>query len=139
MTDNKDYLTESFGIMDNSMGKMWDMWMVSLSSLSSSQNQMENMAEKQLNQYTAVREELHKVWEDLSKQTRTNQEQVQKFAQETVLDNCQHMCYTSQSLIAELAKKVDDLHIYKGEEVVDFMMTPLKQWLKAQAGNSPAN
>lgn len=139
MTDNKDYLTESFGIMENSMGKTWDMYLMSLGSLSKTQNKMENMAQKQLNRYTTVREELQKVWEDLSKQTRTNQEQVQKFAQEAVLDNYEHMYHTNQSLMAELAKKVDDISIYKGGELVDHMMTPLKQWLKAQAENNPIN
>jgi hypothetical protein len=139
MTDNKDYLTESFGIMENSMGKMWDIWLMSLGSLSRSQNQMENMAKKQLNRYTGVREELQKVWEDLNKQTRANQEQVQKLAQETVLDSYELMYSTNQSLITELAKKFEDLPIHKGGEMVDYMMTPLKQWLKAQAGNSPAN
>ena len=58
MVENKQKLAKSFGMIDNSMEKMWDMWLVSLGSLASTQEQIENMTRKQLDQNKAAREEL---------------------------------------------------------------------------------
>jgi len=109
MTDNKENLAKSFNMIENSMEKMWDMWLVSLGSLSWTQEQMENMTRKQLDQNKSAREELIKLVEDLNKQTRRNQEQFQKVVQEAVMNTYEHINYTNQNLIGDLQKKVDDL------------------------------
>jgi polyhydroxyalkanoate synthesis regulator phasin len=109
MKDNKKNLAKSFNMIDNSMEKMWDMWLVSLGSLSSTQEQIEDMTRKQLDQNKAAREEMLKLVEDLSKQMRRNQEQFQKIVEETVMNTYEHINYTNQSLIGDLSKKVDDL------------------------------
>ena len=109
MTDNKDCLTESFGLMDNSMGKMWDMWLVSMGSLSGTQEQLEDMTRKQLDQNKEARVELIKRAEDLSKEMRGNQEQFQKMVEETVKSTYEQISSASQAHIAELAKKVEEL------------------------------
>ena len=109
MTDNKESLAKSFNMIENSMEKMWDMWLVSLGSLSWTQEQMENMTRKQLDQNKAAREEMIKLVEDLSKQTRRNQEQFQKVVEEAVMNTYEHINYTNQNLIGDLQKKVDDL------------------------------
>jgi len=109
MSDNKESLAKSFNMIENSMEKMWDMWLVSLGSLSWTQEQIENMTRKQLDQNKAAREELIKLVEDLSKQMRRNQEQFQKMVEEAVMNTYEHINYANQNLISDLSKKVDDL------------------------------
>ena len=109
MTDNKESLLKSFNMIENSMEKMWDMWLVSLGSLSWTQEQIENMCRQQLDQNKAGREEMMKLIEDLSKQMRRNQEQFQKMVEEAVMNTYEHINYNNQSLVADLTKKVDEL------------------------------
>lgn len=109
MTDNKKGLAKSFNLIENSMEKMWDMWLVSLGSLTWTQEQMENMTRKQLDQNKAAREEMIILVEDLNKQAHINQEQFQKVVEEAVMNTYEHINYTNQELIGDLQKKVDDL------------------------------
>lgn len=109
MSDNKESLTKSFNMIENSVEKMWDMWLVSLGSLSWTQEQLENMTRKQLDQNKAARDELLKLVEDLSKQMRRNQQQFQKMVEEAVMNTYEHINYTNQNIISDLNKKVDDL------------------------------
>lgn len=107
--DNQESLAKSFGMMENTMEKMWDMWLVSLGSLSWTQEQIENMTRKQLDQNKTAREDMIKLVEELSKQMRRNQEQFRKIVEETVLNTYEHINYTNQSIIGDLTKKVDEL------------------------------
>jgi len=109
MTDNKESLAKSFAMMDNSTEKMWDMWLVSLGNLSWTQEQIENMNRKQLDQNKAAREDMIKLVEELSKQMRRNQEQFRKIVEETVLNTYEHINYTNQNIIGDLSKKVDEM------------------------------
>jgi polyhydroxyalkanoate synthesis regulator phasin len=109
MSDNNKNLVKDFNMINNSMDKMWDMWLVSLGSLSWTQDQIEDMTRRQLDQNKSAREELLKLVEDLSKQMRRNQEQFHKMVQETVMNTYQHINYTNQSLISDLTKKADEL------------------------------
>lgn len=109
MADNKENLAKSFSVMENSMEKMWDMWLVSLGNVSSTQDQIEIMTRKQLDQNRTAREEMIKMVEDLSKQMRKNQGQFQKMVEEAILGSYEGMSSTSQSLISSLSNKVDEL------------------------------
>lgn len=109
MSDNKENLAKSFNMIENSMEKMWDMWLVSLGSLSWTQDQIENMTRKQLDQNKAAREELIRLVEDLSKQMRRNQEQFQKLVEEAVMSTYEQVDYANKNLIEDLSKKVEDL------------------------------
>ena len=109
MTENKEGLAENFNLIDNSMDKMWDMWLFNLGSLAWTQDQIDNMTRKQLDRNKSAREELLKLVEDLSKQMRRNQEQFHKMVEETVMNTYQHINYTNQSLISDLAKKAEEL------------------------------
>ncbi|MCX5779930.1 MAG: hypothetical protein NTV45_03750 [Firmicutes bacterium] len=109
MTDNKESLAKSFKMIDNSMEKMWDMWLVSLGSLSGTQEQLENMTRKQLDQNKEARVELIKLVENLSKDMRGSQEQFQKMVEETVKNTYEQISSASQAHIAELTKKVEEL------------------------------
>ncbi|MCX5779929.1 MAG: hypothetical protein NTV45_03745 [Firmicutes bacterium] len=109
MSDNKVNLAQSFGMIDNSMDKMWDMWLGSLGSLSWTQDQIDDITRKQLDQNQAARQDMLKLVEDLSKQMRRNQEQFHKMVEETVMNTYQHINYTNQSLMSNLTKKADEL------------------------------
>lgn len=139
MIDNKENLIKSFSMFEDSMAKMWDMSQMIQGSLYGTQDQLDNITRKQLDQNKTAREEAFKVGQDMSKQIRKNQEQFQKIVAETVMNNYEQIDCTNKNLLSELPKKVDDLSNFKGGDLVDHMMTPLKKWLIAQSGNSPAN
>lgn len=109
MADSKENLTRSFNMMENSMEKMWDMWLVGLGSISWAQEQMENMTRKQLDQNKMAREEMIKLVEDLAMQTRKNQEQFQKMVEEAVINTYDQINVANHQLIQDLSKKVDEL------------------------------
>jgi len=109
MAENKDSLMKSFSMIENSLEKMWDMWLVSLGSLSWTQDQIENMTRKQLDQNKAAREEMIKLVEDLSKQMRRNQEQFQTIVEEAVMNTYQQIDVTGKGMFSDLTKKVEDL------------------------------
>lgn len=109
MDNAKENLNRSFNMMENSVGKMWDMWLMSIGSLTWTQEQIENVTRKQLDQNKTAREEMMKLVEDLSKQARINQEQFQKIVEETVMNTYQHINLANNTLIQDLSKKVDEL------------------------------
>jgi len=109
MAENKDSLMTSFSMIENSLEKMWDMWLVSLGSLSWTQDQIENMTRKQLDQNKAAREEMMKLVEDLSKQMRRNQEQFQTIVEEAVMNTYEQINVTNKGMFSDLTKKVEDL------------------------------
>lgn len=110
MSENKESFAKNFNMIENSMEKMWDMWLVSLGSLSWTQDQLEDMTRKQLDQNKAAREELIKLVEDLGKQMRGSQEQFQKMVEQTVLSTYEQINSSSQANIDDLTKKVDELY-----------------------------
>ncbi|HCF50045.1 MAG TPA: hypothetical protein DER60_07165 [Syntrophomonas sp.] len=109
MDNAKENLNRSFNMMENSVGKMWDMWLMSIGSLTWTQEQIENITRKQLDQNKTAREEMMRLVEDLSKQARINQEQFQKIVEETVMNTYQHINLANNTLIQDLSKKVDEL------------------------------
>lgn len=109
MVNSKESLAKNFNMIESSMDKMWDMWLVSMNSLSWTQEQMENMARKQMDQNKTAREEMIKLVEDLSKQMRRNQGQFQKVVEEAITNTYAHINYGSQSMFADLTKQVEGL------------------------------
>jgi hypothetical protein len=67
---------------------------------------MENMARKQLDQNKTAREEMVKLVEDLSKQTRRNQAQLQKVAEEAVMNTYTQMNYSNEKMMGDFSNKV---------------------------------
>ena len=109
MVNSKESLAKNFNMIESSMDKMWDMWLVSMNSLSWTQEQMENMARKQLDQNKTAREEMIKLVEELSKQMRRNQGQFQKMVEEAITNTYTHINHGSQSMFADLTKQVEGL------------------------------
>lgn len=91
MTKNKENLTKSFGMIENSMEKMWDMWRLSIGSLVRTQEQIGNMASKQLDQSKTLRADFIKIEEELNKQMHKNQEQFQNMVKETVMNTYENV------------------------------------------------
>ncbi len=112
---NNEKLNQTFSMADNMVEKFWDMWLVSLGSMSWSQEQLENMVKKYLEQRKNTREEAAKVVEELMVQVKKNQVQMQTMMQEAVkaalenveLPNFDYMDMNKK--IDELAKKVEKL------------------------------
>jgi len=107
MANNKVNMTKSLNMMENSMEKMWDMWLVGLGSISWAQEQIENMTRKQLDQNKAAREEMMKFVEELARQTRRNQEQFQQMVEEAVVSAYDQVNGANQQIIKDMTKKAE--------------------------------
>ncbi|NLB53252.1 MAG: hypothetical protein GX808_10025 [Syntrophomonadaceae bacterium] len=112
---NNERLNQTFSMADNMVEKFWDMALVSLGSMSWSQEQLENMVQKYLEQRKNAREESTKVIEDLMSQVKKNQLQMQTMMQEAVkaaLENVEFPNFDYLDMnkkLDELAKKVENL------------------------------
>ncbi|MGE5423131.1 MAG: phasin family protein [Ignavibacteriales bacterium] len=105
----KENFTKSFSLAESSSEKMWDMWLVTLGSLSWSQEQIENMARKYLDQRKIARDENNKLVEELMSQAKKNQQQMQKMIQEAVTNAFENMDIPTFNYIDDLTKKVEEL------------------------------
>ncbi|MGE5391305.1 MAG: phasin family protein [Deltaproteobacteria bacterium] len=105
----KENFVKSFALADASSEKMWDMWLVTLGSLSWSQEQIENMARKYLDQRKIARDENNKLVEELMAQAKKNQQQMQKMIQEAVTNAFENMDIPTFNYIDDLTKKVEEL------------------------------
>jgi polyhydroxyalkanoate synthesis regulator phasin len=112
---SNEKLNQSFAMGDNMMEKFWDMWLVSLGSMSWSQEQLENMVQKYLEQRKIAREESTKIVEELMGQVKKNQSQMQTMMQEAVKAAFENMDFANfdfmgvSKKVDELSKKVDNL------------------------------
>lgn len=105
----QENLVKSFTMTDNMIEKFWDMWQLSLGSLSWTQDQLETMAKKYLDQRKVAREEASKVMEELLKQVRNNQMQMQKMVQQAVNTTFENVDIPVYNYFEDLNKKVEAL------------------------------
>jgi len=105
----QENLLKSFTMNDNMMEKFWDMWQLSLGSLSWSQEQLETMAKKYLEQNRVAREESNKVMEELMKQVKNNQKQMQQMVQQAVSTSFENVDLPVYNYFNDLNKKVEAL------------------------------
>jgi len=90
MVDNKVDLAQTLNNIESSLERMWLMWHANLGNLNFIREQFDNMARSQLDQNTAAWKDWIKLMEDLSHQTRRNQEQFQRMLQEAVQEMVQN-------------------------------------------------
>ena len=114
MTENnkakvQENLAKSFTMGDNMVEKFWDMVQLSLGSMSWSQEQLDTMIKKYLDQRKICREESSKVVEELMKQVKNNQMQMQKMVQEAVNAAFENVQVPVYNYFEDLNKKVDEL------------------------------
>ncbi|MBO8157993.1 hypothetical protein [Thermosyntropha sp.] len=110
MMNTKETMERSFAMLESALDKYWDMWLVSLGSMSWSQEQVENMLKKYLDQRRTAREESTKIIEEMMQQVKKNQMQIQSMVKDAVLSALESVdfpAYTSS--MDELKKKVDEL------------------------------
>jgi len=106
---SNENINKTFTMLENSTEKLWDMWLVTLGSMSWTQEQIENMGSKYLEQRKVAREEANKVMEELTNQAKKNQQQMQKMIQEAVANAFDNLEIPTFTYIDELSKKVDEL------------------------------
>lgn len=107
--NNSETLAKSFSILEGSVDKMWDMWLMSLGSFSWSQEQMEIAIRKYLDESKIAREDASKLIEELTIQTKNNQKQFQKMVQEAVTNAFENINIPTFNYIDNLSKQVDEL------------------------------
>jgi polyhydroxyalkanoate synthesis regulator phasin len=105
----QENLIKSFAVADNMVEKFWDMWQLSLGSMSWSQEQLESMAQKYLDQRKLAREECSKVMEELMKQVKNNQVQLQTMVQQAVKTTFENVDIPVYNFFEDLNKKVEAL------------------------------
>lgn len=106
---SNENINKTFAMLENSTEKIWDMWLVTLGSMSWTQEQIENMGRKYLEQRKVAREEANKVIEELTNQAKKNQQQMQKMIQEAVANAFDNLEIPTFNYIDDLSKKVDEL------------------------------
>jgi len=106
---SNENIDKTFVMLENSTEKIWDMWLVTLGSMSWTQEQIENMGRKYLEQRKVAREEANKVIEELTNQAKKNQQQMQKMIQEAVANAFDNLEIPTFAYIDDLSKKVDEL------------------------------
>jgi len=106
---SNENIDKTFAMLENSTEKIWDMWLVTLGSMSWTQEQIENMGRKYLEQRKVAREEANKVIEELTNQAKKNQQQMQKMIQEAVANAFDNLEIPTFNYIDDLSKKVDEL------------------------------
>ena len=106
---SNENINKTFAMLENSTEKIWDMWLVTLGSMSWTQEQIENMGRKYLEQRQVAREEANKVIEELTNQAKKNQQQMQKMIQEAVANAFDNLEIPTFAYIDDLSKKVDEL------------------------------
>jgi polyhydroxyalkanoate synthesis regulator phasin len=106
---SSENINKTFAMLENSTEKLWDMWLVTLGSMSWSQEQIENMGRKYLEQRKVAREEANKVLEELTNQAKKNQQQMQKMIEEAVTNAFDNLEIPTFTYIDQLSKKVDEL------------------------------
>lgn len=106
---SNEKVSKTFSMLENSTEKLWDMWLITMGSMSWSQEQIENMGRKYLDQRKIAREEANKVIEELTNQAKKNQQQMQKMIQEAVSSAFDNLEIPTFNYIDQLSKKVDEL------------------------------
>lgn len=106
---SNENIDKTFAMLENSTEKLWDMWLVTLGSMSWTQEQIEGMGRKYLEQRKVAREEGNKVIEELTNQAKKNQQQMQKMIQEAVINAFDNLEIPTFNYIDQLSKKVDEL------------------------------
>jgi len=105
----KENLENVFSFTESSTEKMWEVFFVSLGSMSWTQDQIQNLASKYLDQSKVNREEGIKLVEELAGQAKKNQQQMQEMIQEAVIGAFGNLDIPTFSYIDDLSKKVDEL------------------------------
>ncbi len=106
--NTQEKVKNNFAAADTLMEKYWDMWLVGLGSMSWSQENFDNMLKQYLEQSKSAREENSKVINEMMKQVKNNQIQMQSMIQDavnTAMENAQ----PAFSYIEDLSKKVEEL------------------------------
>ncbi|MDD3269348.1 MAG: hypothetical protein PHX14_08505 [Syntrophomonadaceae bacterium] len=81
---NDENLKNFFAVSESTNEKLWDMWLATMGNMSGTQEQVENMLRRYLEQRKTVREETIKLVEEMMAQARNNQQQIQKMMQEAL-------------------------------------------------------
>lgn len=107
--NSKEELSKTLAIGEDYVERIWDMWLVTLGSFSWSQEQIENMAKKYLDQQKITREESIKIVEELMTQAKKNQSQMQKMIEDAVMGAFENVKMPYVNTVDELTKKVEEL------------------------------
>jgi polyhydroxyalkanoate synthesis regulator phasin len=102
---------KSFTMADNMMNKFWDMWQLSLGNLYWNQDQIETMTKNNLKQSKLASEESNKVMEDLMKQVKKNQMQMQGMMQQAVRATFANVDIPFYNYGKEINNKVEKLSV----------------------------
>jgi len=107
--NSQEQLTKSFAAADDLVKKFWDMWMVGLGSVTWTNEQMETMAKKYLEQRQQAREESGRVIEELIKQVQNNSATSQKVVQDTVSSLFSTVDTPFSAFFDDFTKKMQEL------------------------------
>ena len=109
MINSEEMMKKSFETTEKSMAGFWDTWLLVLGSITWSQEQMDSMVQKYMEQKKVAREEAAKVVEELAQQAKKVQEQFGELAKESIPSAFQNFQASPFGCMDELSRKVDEL------------------------------
>ncbi|HCF50025.1 MAG TPA: hypothetical protein DER60_07065 [Syntrophomonas sp.] len=108
----EETMNRSFEMAEKSIESFWDTWLLVLGSITWSQEQMDKMVQKYMEQKKVAREEAVKFVENLAMQAKTQQQQYGEVMKESA-SSFQIPGFTCMTdlfkRVEELSKKVDSL------------------------------
>jgi polyhydroxyalkanoate synthesis regulator phasin len=109
--NTKENLMKSFTMADNMMNIFWDMWQLSMGNLSWNQDQLETMTKNYLKQSKLASQESNKVMEDLMKQVKKNQLQMQEMMNQAVRETFEDVVIPFYNYGNEIIDKNENLSV----------------------------
>ena len=102
-------MDKAFTLADNFVDRFWKMWQLSLGSLSWTQDQLDTMTKKYLEQSKVSREESNEVMGKLMQEIKNNQMQMQQMVQQAVKTSLENVDIPVYNYFNDLNKKAEEL------------------------------
>jgi polyhydroxyalkanoate synthesis regulator phasin len=102
-------MNKTLTIAECFVDRFWDMWHLSMGSLTWSNEQMEQITKRSMEQRRAATEEGSRVLEQIVKKVQTDQNSMQKMVRETMKCTIENTNNPVYSYLADMNRKISDL------------------------------
>lgn len=109
MNNAQETWGKTFSLVESINEKMWEMWLFSMGSMSWSQEQMENMLSKYIEQRKLARDESSRLIDEVMNQVKRNQMQMQKMVQEAVNTALENVDIPGNKYFDDLNARINEL------------------------------
>lgn len=109
MMNSEEMLNRGFEMTEKTMASFYDTWSLILGSITWSQEQMDKLVQKHMEQKKVAREDAVKFVEELAEQARKYQQQFNETVKETVVSTTQNTTIPNMYCTSDLSQRIDEL------------------------------